>query len=139
MAGFKSVAMVDYLCRSGVLSPSRKRAPGRGRARLYSWDDIVYLRVLNKLLSRGLPVRGLKNALSAAKKYQGRFDRGQKPSKYLITDGTKVWFETTNQGLVDLMDGQLEFAFIIDMHRVHDEVRAAEQRHKKSRRVGKNG
>lgn len=128
LAGFKSVSMIDYLCRSGVLVPSRRSSPGRGRSRLYTWDDLIYLRVLNKLLEKGLPVRGLKKALKAAKKISPRFHRDTKPLKYLITDGKDVWLRQSESEIIRVIDGQLEFAFILDLHQVHKEVTDAENR-----------
>lgn len=123
VAGFKNHHMVDYLCRTGIVQPSKKSAPGRGGRRLYSFHDLVLLRAVNRLLSRGLPVSRLK----AAQQEFLRLHKGAKPNelltKFLVTDGERVLYEENSSGVIELTEnGQLAFAFVLDLARIHSEV-----------------
>ena len=123
LAGFRNVYMIDYLARSGVVRPSVAANPGRGRRRLYSFADVVLLRALNRLLERGIPVRGLKNAQATYKRLHKDVKAGQLPARYLITDGDRVLYIESPSQIVDLTnDGQLAFAFVVDMLPINDEV-----------------
>ena len=126
LAGFNTGHMVDYLARTGVVVPSVRATPGRGRTRLYSFQDIVLLRALNRLLKKGIPVQRLKDA---QKTYCRLFERKKGrtlPARYLMTDGERVLFEEEPGKIVDLTDnGQMAFAFIVDLKPIIEEVNAA--------------
>ena len=132
LAGFKTAMMVDYLCRSGIVVPSKRARPGRGSRRFYAFGDVVLLRAVNRLLESGLPVSRLKAAL---KRIQRDF-RHLKPDdaikRYLLTNGREVFLADELGALHDLSkDGQLCFAFVVDICHARDDVkkRVQEQRY----------
>ena len=45
---------LDYWARTGLVEPSLRRAEGSGTQRLYSFDDVVRLRVVKRLLDAGV-------------------------------------------------------------------------------------
>lgn len=123
LAGFRSAMMVDYLCRSGIIIPSARGAPGRGRSRLYLFGDIVLLRALCRLLKSGLPVSRLKAALRKLKRNFKGLDPTRTLQRYLITDGVSVYLDDNPNCLTNLnSDGQMEFAFIVDIVHARDDV-----------------
>jgi DNA-binding transcriptional MerR regulator len=126
LAGFRTGMMVDYLCRQGIVVPSKRPGPGRGRARLYSFGDLVLLRAVSRLLQSGLPVRRLKDALEKLRKQFQRVRPETAIAKYLITDGKEVFLVDRPEALLNLnRDGQLAFAFIIDVEHAREDVIAA--------------
>lgn len=123
LAGYRTTHMLDYLARSEIVIPSKARAPGRGRRRLYTFADLLLLRAFNRLLSRGVPVKKLKEGLATLRRKFPDLHTEGIPAKFLITDGTNILFEESPAKILDLnSDGQLVFGFIIDMQAVKQEV-----------------
>ena len=123
LAGFKTPMMVDYLCRSGIVVPTARSRPGRGRPRLYSFGDVVVLRAISRLLSTGLPVVRLKVALRRLQRDFRGLSSETVIKRYLITDGRDVFLEEEPGALVNLnREGQMAFAFIVDVGHARDDV-----------------
>jgi DNA-binding transcriptional MerR regulator len=121
LTGFKP-RMLDYLYRAGVLIPTLDPSPGRGRDRFYSFNDVVIGRALNDLLRCGISVSKLKKALAKLRS-DPAITPDYLPGKYLVTDGTEVFFTNRKDVFVNLnKDGQLAFAFIFGARRLRDEV-----------------
>src|SRR5579863_8326238 len=115
-------AMVDYLCRQKVLVPSVPGRRGRGRARKYSFGDVIMLRALSRLLGAGVSVERLKRALWALRPFYKNISRGPLPAKYLATDG-RVVFLRDQEGLVDLDgSGQMSFLFVLELESLRRDV-----------------
>ncbi len=107
--------MLDYLCRSDVLRPSAKPCRGRGHRRLYSFSDLVLLRVIARLLKSGISVLNLRKSLAALRKRYPEFADERLNGAVLVTDGTRIYLRQGTQVLEDLMGGQLGFAFVIEL------------------------
>jgi DNA-binding transcriptional MerR regulator len=131
ICGFESVYMIDYLQRSGVYVPSKNRRSGRGRRREYSFKDLVILRTIATLLKNGASVASLKNALVDFQGAKWEADRASMQfegsvARYMIAVGGKVLFAKSEDRLYDLtQNGQMVFSFIIDLDRIHTEVKFA--------------
>ena len=127
LARYRTPQMVDYLARTGIVTPSIRAKPGRGRRRLYTFGDVVLLRAVNVLLSAGLSVAKLKIALDTVRSKFRNLTPEQAMSRFLITDGQKVLLEDETHALIDLTaDGQLVFAFVVDVEAARqDVIRAA--------------
>jgi DNA-binding transcriptional MerR regulator len=115
-----SMAMVNYLCRYGIVKPSGSRARGRGTARKYLYADILLLRVIAKLLAQGISVMRLRKSLAALQK------RGVRTSelvsrRYVLTDGYNLYFQD-KATLEQLDSGQLTFAFVLQLNALRTEV-----------------
>ena len=95
-------SQLEYWDRTGLVSPSVKRASGRGSRRLYSVEDIFELKILMKLLNSSLPLQRIRSSF--------RFIRGQSRSLasfVVLTDGKTVYFYEDYDVLVDtLKQGQ---------------------------------
>ena len=122
---FKTPHMLDYLHRTGIVHPSKSATPGRGRRRLYTFRDLVLLRSVNHLLSRGLPVRKLKLAIH---KMREKFpdislDGLGGAEQYLVTNGTAVYLVEKEGKIIDLTkNGQMAFVFMLDVETIRNEV-----------------
>jgi DNA-binding transcriptional MerR regulator len=54
---------LDYWARTGLLKPSIQSAQGSGSQRLYSFTDIVQLRVVKRLLDAGMSLKKIRQAM----------------------------------------------------------------------------
>lgn len=116
--------MIDYLCRTQIIVPSagRGRSRGRGRERRFTFSDVVLLRVISKLLQRGIGVRRLQRDLRLAAQWYSASVSDPAPLPYLCTDGVRAFFRRKNAVLEEVGSGQFAFGFIIDVERVKVEV-----------------
>ena len=73
----------------GFLKPS-VRARGRGRRpRLYSFRDLVAIRLVDQLRERGLDVRHLHGVVAYVRNREGlELDRDFPPNRLMLTDGS---------------------------------------------------
>src|SRR5687767_7553869 len=86
-----STAMIDYLCRAGIVAPSSAKQRGRGLARSYTFSDLVILKVVAKLLRAGLSVAKLKKSLIAVRKQHANMGEKAPSVGMLVTDGRTVF------------------------------------------------
>lgn len=130
ICGFRSVAMLDYLQRSGVFVPTDRKGKRRGRNRRFCFRDLIVLRIIAELLKNGASVAALKTALQEwqAKKWQA--DEGSMQSetgevlRYLVASGGNIIFAKSADTLFDLTNkGQMVFSFIVDLDELHSDVR----------------
>jgi DNA-binding transcriptional MerR regulator len=54
---------LDYWARTGLLRPSLQQAHGSGSQRVYSFGDIVQLRVVKRLLDAGMSLNKIRTAM----------------------------------------------------------------------------
>jgi DNA-binding transcriptional MerR regulator len=125
IVGFGSASMVDYLHRTGVVKASIQGSRGRGRPRLYSYADLLLLKALKQILDKGIAVARLKKAQDQFRQIHAEHaDPTESIARFLITDGTKVFYRASPDAIIELSDkNQLSFAFVVDMNRESREVR----------------
>src|SRR5436309_919552 len=58
-----SYQQLDYWARTGLVTPSVRKAGGSGTQRLYSFRDLVQLRVIKKLLDTGISLQKVRRAV----------------------------------------------------------------------------
>ncbi len=112
-----SPTMLDYLTREGFISPSFSTKRGRGIRRIYSFGDLVTLRVIAQLLLSGIEIRRLRRGLRNLQKRMVDAKPGDLPFRFLVTDGAEVFFRDTISVESLTRDGQFAFAFLIDVRR----------------------
>jgi DNA-binding transcriptional MerR regulator len=80
---------LHYWDRTGFLSPSVRAASGTGTRRLYSFRDLVALRVAHELRQRGISLQGLRAVVD----FLRRMDGLEQPLAecFLVTDGYDVY------------------------------------------------
>jgi len=101
---------LDYWARTGLVEPSVREAAGSGTQRLYSFRDILVLKVVKKLLDAGVSLQNIRTAIATLRD-RGVEDLGQIT---LISDGTTVYECTSTDEILDLLQGgQAVFAIAI--------------------------
>ena len=101
---------LDYWARTGLVEPSVREACGSGTSRLYSFRDILVLRIVKKLLDAGVSLTNIRTAIATLR------DRGVETLGQitLMSDGTTVYECTSTDEVVDLLQGgQAVFAIAV--------------------------
>lgn len=115
-----SIHMLNYFCRNGIVEPSGGSKRGRGVPRLYSFEDILLLRVLERLLAQGVSPLRLRSAIQGIQE-RGRSRKELVSKRFVTTDGYDVFFD--DDGVLErLSSGQLAFAFILKLDTLRAEV-----------------
>ncbi|MDT0262787.1 MerR family transcriptional regulator [Jatrophihabitans sp. DSM 44399] len=92
---------LDYWARTGLVVPSVRSAAGSGSQRLYSFKDILVLKVVKRLLDTGVSLQNIRLAVEALRE-RGVADLAQMT---LLSDGTTVYECTSSEEVVDLLRG----------------------------------
>src|SRR5262245_66169535 len=82
-----SYRQLDYWARTGLVVPSVRDASGSGTQRLYSFRDIVVLKVVKRLLDAGVSLQNIRKAIETLRQW-GEDDLA---TMTLISDGTTVY------------------------------------------------
>lgn len=92
---------LDYWARTGLVEPSIRSAQGSGSQRLYSFRDILVLKVVKRLLDTGVTLQQIRKAVSFLK------DRGvdDLASITLMSDGASVYECRSRDEMIDLIEG----------------------------------
>jgi DNA-binding transcriptional MerR regulator len=108
---------LDYWARTGLLEPSVRAAQGSGSQRLYSFRDILVLKVVKRLLDTGISLQQIRAAVQHLR------DRGTDDlaEVTLMSDGVSVYECTSPHEVVDLLAGG-QGVFGIALGRVWQEV-----------------
>src|SRR3954470_13180950 len=92
---------LDYWARTDLVAPSIRSASGSGSQRLYSFKDILVLKVVKRLLDAGVSLQNIRVAVDALRS-RGVDDLAQVT---LLSDGTSVYECTSSEEVVDLLRG----------------------------------
>jgi DNA-binding transcriptional MerR regulator len=92
---------LDYWARTGLVAPSVRSAAGSGTQRLYSFKDILVLKVVKRLLDTGVSLHNIRTAVEHLRA-RGVQDLAQIT---LLSDGTTVYECTSAEEVVDLLAG----------------------------------
>ena len=92
---------LDYWARTGLVAPSVRSATGSGTQRLYSFRDILVLKVVKRLLDTGVSLQNIRKAVDHLR------NRGIKDlaNVTLFSDGATVYECTSAEEVVDLLAG----------------------------------
>jgi len=108
---------LDYWARTGLVEPSVRSAHGSGTQRLYSFRDILVLKVVKRLLDTGISLQQIRAAVQHLRDH-GTEDLAQVT---LMSDGVSVYECTSADEVVDLLQGG-QGVFGIALGRVWREV-----------------
>jgi DNA-binding transcriptional MerR regulator len=127
---------LDYWARTGLLQPSIQSARGSGSQRLYSFSDVVQLRVVKRLLDAGMSLNKIRQAMEILG------DQLHSPTPLtdvtLLSDGATIYAAHSADEVVDVFRrGQGVFGIAVgpiqaelegEIHRLFPErpVRAAD-------------
>ncbi len=92
---------LDYWARTDLVVPSIRSAAGSGTQRLYSFTDILVLKVVKRLLDAGVSLQNIRVAIEHLRA-RGVDDLA---NVTLLSDGTTVYECTSAEEVVDLLAG----------------------------------
>ncbi|MBN6751172.1 MerR family transcriptional regulator [Micrococcus luteus] len=108
---------LDYWARTDLVVPTVRSASGSGSQRLYSFRDILVLKVVKRLLDTGVSLQQIRTAVGHLRE-RGVEDLAQIT---LMSDGASVYECTSADEVVDLVQGG-QGVFGIAVGRVWREV-----------------
>jgi DNA-binding transcriptional MerR regulator len=108
---------LDYWARTALVEPSVRAAHGSGSQRLYSFRDILVLKVVKRLLDTGISLQQIRAAVDHLR------DRGTSDLARLtlMSDGVSVYECASADEVVDLLAGG-QGVFGIALGRIWQEV-----------------
>jgi DNA-binding transcriptional MerR regulator len=92
---------LDYWARTGLVEPSVRGATGSGTQRLYSFRDILLLKVIKRLLDAGISLQQIRTAVQHLRE-RGTDDLTRVT---LMSDGATVYECTSDHEVIDLLQG----------------------------------
>jgi DNA-binding transcriptional MerR regulator len=117
-----SSAMVNYLCRQGVVEPTLGSARGHGVRRKYSFGDLVALRLVARLSAAGVSVLRLKKAMMSLRRLHPEITLTSLPASHVVTDGRDLYLHKNGEPFERVLDGQFAFAFVVELGQIQREV-----------------
>ncbi|WP_370654772.1 MerR family transcriptional regulator [Prescottella sp. R16] len=92
---------LDYWARTNLVVPSIRGAAGSGSQRLYSFKDILVLKIVKRLLDTGISLQNIRVAVDHLRS-RGVADLARIT---LFSDGVTVYECTSAEEVVDLLQG----------------------------------
>jgi len=112
-----SYRQLDYWARTELVTPSVRDADGSGSQRMYSFNDVVQLRVIKKLLDAGVSLPKIRRAVDYLR------EELQMPIEdvTLVSDGKTIHACLSANEVVDLLAGG-QGVFAIAVGKVYEEL-----------------
>ena len=92
---------LDYWARTGLVSPSVRSAAGSGTQRLYSFRDILILRIVKRLIDTGVSLPNIRAAVDHLTDRSGEDLAGLT----IMSDGASIYECRSADEVVDLVRG----------------------------------
>ena len=96
-----SYRQLDYWARTGLLQPSVATAKGSGSRRVYSYSDVLELKVIKQLLDAGISLQSARRAVECLRRDLGV----DLASANLVLTGSSSVLARSNGEVVDLLAG----------------------------------
>jgi DNA-binding transcriptional MerR regulator len=109
-----SARQIDYWDRSHFIKPSVSEASGYGSVRLYSFNDLIQLRVAKTLMDKGISLQKIRKAINYLKKNMPEIEKPLSELRFL-TDGETIFVLTKDKKMIidTLKSGQLVFSIAL--------------------------
>jgi predicted RNase H-like HicB family nuclease len=106
-----SQRQIDYWDRTHFIKPSVSDAAGKGSIRLYSFNDLIQLKVAKTLMDKGVSLQKIRKAITYLKKNMSEIEKPLSELKFL-TDGETIFVLTKDRkAIIDTLNsGQLVFS-----------------------------
>ena len=111
---------LDYWARTGLLHPSITQAKGSGSQRLYSYTDLVQLKVIKRLLDSGVSLQAARKAIECL-----RSTGEDLATANLVIDGRQSVLAHSGEEIIDLLRGGQTVLNIVPLGGVVSEIAAA--------------
>ncbi|MEP6695921.1 MAG: MerR family transcriptional regulator [Pseudonocardiales bacterium] len=92
---------LDYWARTNLVEPTIRPATGSGTQRLYSFRDVLVLKIVKRLLDTGVSLQNIRTAVEQLRA-RGTDDLARIT---LLSDGTTVYECNSPEEVVDLLQG----------------------------------
>lgn len=92
---------LDYWARTGLVEPTIRQATGSGTQRLYSFQDVLVLKVVKRLLDTGVSLQNIRTAIDHLRA-TGVEDLA---SVTLMSDGASIYECRNDSEIIDLLRG----------------------------------
>ena len=103
---------LDYWARTGLITPSVRSAQGSGSQRLYSFGDIVQLKVVKRLLDAGMSLKKIRTAMGILAEELQSSD--PLTDVTLLSDGVTIYAAHSPDEVVDVFQrGQGVFGIAV--------------------------
>jgi DNA-binding transcriptional MerR regulator len=110
---------LDYWTRTALIVPSLRQAQGSGTQRLYSFNDLLQLKVIKRLTDAGASLRKVRQSIE----YVRANLRDDWSQVTIATDGSGVYACTSDEEVVDLLrSGQGVLGAVVAVDKVRDEL-----------------
>ncbi|MDA8077679.1 MAG: MerR family transcriptional regulator [Nitrospiraceae bacterium] len=106
-----SFRQIDYWDTTHFIKPSVSEASGHGSVRLYSFGDLVQMKVAKTLLDKGVSLQQIRKTISYLKKNMPEVEKPLAELRFL-TDGESIFILTKDKKVIidTLKSGQLVFS-----------------------------
>jgi len=112
---------LDYWARTGLLQPSLAEARGSGTQRVYSYHDVLELKVIKQLLDAGVNLRQARRAIECLREGLGE---DVATANLVLAGGGSVLIRTGEE-IIDLLRGGQGVFNIVPLAGVVGELEAA--------------
>jgi DNA-binding transcriptional MerR regulator len=92
---------LDYWARTGLVEPTVRGASGSGSQRLYSFRDVLTLRIVKRLIDTGVSLPNIRSAIAHLSDREG----SDLASLTLMSDGASVYECRSADEVIDLVRG----------------------------------
>ena len=116
-----SYRQLDYWARTGLLRPSISEAKGSGSQRRYSYQDLVELKVIKRLLDAGLSLQSARRALQCLREGMGE---DVASANLVLGEGSSVLVRSGEE-IIDLLKGGQGVLNVLALDGVVQELEAA--------------
>lgn len=111
---------LDYWARTGLLRPSISPAKGSGSQRVYSYADLLRLKVIKRLLDAGVSLQHARRAIEFL-----RSSGEDLAAANLVIDDSRTVLARTGEEIIDLLRGGQTVLNIVPLGGVVSELEAA--------------
>ena len=109
---------LDYWTRTGLVVPTVQAATGSGSQRLYSFNDLLQLKVIKSLTDAGASLQKVRQAIDHARKMVDDWSKVT-----IVADESGVYALTSEAQVVDLLrKGQGVLGAIVAVDRVKEQL-----------------
>jgi DNA-binding transcriptional MerR regulator len=128
-----SYRQLDYWARTNLVTPSVREAGGSGTQRLYSFQDLLQLKVVKSLLDAGVALQQIRKAIDYLQD-----SRQSLHGVTLMSDGRRIYTPESPEAVVDLISkGQGVFAIAVD--KVADDLEGSLAKARTGRKAARVG
>lgn len=100
---------LSYWTTTGLIQPQDIRGSGRGRRLRYSYEDLVRLSVIKRLLDSGMSLQAIRRGVAFLRTLPGIAE--PLTDVYLASDGSTIYAQRNTDEVLDaLRDGQMVLA-----------------------------